>query len=256
VSLLVEAPPGRHLAQLHRDAGTFTESVFTFLEAGIRRGQGVVIIATPDNLERLSARLAQSKLDPRALQSADQLAMTDASAVVGQTRSNGSPQWARFRNALSVILDRVQNPIQGTRIYTEMSSVLWSEGNVEGAIHVEELWNTLIKARHLSLYCGYALDTQSEASYAGPLEEVGHAHTDILGTDDDERFGIALDQASKEIFGITLSQMAGMSRQDGARRFPSGQRTMLWVTRNLPMSTAQLAERARRYFQEGSRRGP
>jgi hypothetical protein len=43
--------------------------------------------------------------------------------------------------------------------------------------------------------------------------------------------------------------MTGVSKEDGAR-FPSGQRTMLWVKRNLPMSTAQLAERARHYFRD------
>ncbi|HLQ59995.1 MAG TPA: hypothetical protein VK113_10810, partial [Gemmatimonadales bacterium] len=56
------------------------------------------------------------------------------------------------------------------------------------------------------------------------------------------------DQASKEIFGIALTQMAGLSKQEETRRFPSGQRTMLWVKRNLPLSTPQLAERARHYF--------
>src|SRR5258706_4218382 len=101
-----------------------------------------------------------------------------------------------------------------------------------------------------SLYCGYTMDTQSESSYAGPLEELGRTHTDILGTPDDEQFGVALDRASKDIFGISLTQMAGVSRQEGARRLSSRQRTMLWVKRNLPMSTAQLAERARQYFRE------
>ena len=99
-----------------------------------------------------------------------------------------------------------------------------------------------------ALYCGYTMDTHCEKAYAAPLEELGRTHTDILGTPEDEQFGIALDRASKEIFGISLTQMAGVSRQDGARRFPSGQRAMLWVKRNLPMSTAQLAERARHYF--------
>ena len=77
---------------------------------------------------------------------------------------------------------------------------------------------------------------------------MGRTHSDILGTPEDERLGVALDRASKEIFGIPLTQMAGVSRHDGARRFPSGQRTMLWVKRNLPMSTAQLVARARKYF--------
>jgi len=41
-----------------------------------------------------------------------------------------------------------------------------------------------------------------------------------------------------------------VSKQDGERRFPTGQRTMLWVKRNLPSSTARLAERARHYFKD------
>jgi hypothetical protein len=153
------------------------------------------------------------------------------------------------------ILAHVQAFGRGIRVFVEMGGILWREGNTEGAVQLENLGNTLAGFHTFALYCGYTLDTQSEASYAGPLEDVGHAHTDILGTDDDERFSVALDRASKEIFGITLSQMAGMTNHDGARRFPSGQRTMLWVKRNLPLSTAQLAERARRYFHEpGSRR--
>jgi hypothetical protein len=94
------------------------------------------------------------------------------------------------------------------------------------------------------------MDTQSERSYAAPLEELGRTHSDILGTPEDEEFGVALDRASKEIFGISLTQMAGVSKEDETRRFPSGQRTMLWVKRNLPLSTSQLAERARHYFRD------
>ncbi|MEX2157583.1 MAG: hypothetical protein WD773_12190 [Gemmatimonadales bacterium] len=55
-----------------------------------------------------------------------------------------------------------------------------------------------------------------------------------MATVEDERFAAALDRASKEVFGISLSQMAGLGKQEGERRFPSGQRTMLWVQRNLP----------------------
>jgi hypothetical protein len=95
------------------------------------------------------------------------------------------------------------------------------------------------------------MDTHSEHVYAGPLEELGRTHSDILGTPEDERFGFALDRASKDIFGISLTQMAGMSRTSGARRFPSGQRTMIWVKRNLPLTSAQLVQKARQYSRTG-----
>jgi hypothetical protein len=90
------------------------------------------------------------------------------------------------------------------------------------------------------------------ACYAGPIEEIGRTHSDILGTADDERFRVALDSASRDVFGVPLSQMVGFSTpaNEGQGRFPSGQRTMLWVKRNLPSASSAVLERARRYYEE------
>jgi hypothetical protein len=253
---LAEAPAGRHFAQFHRTRETLTDAVFAFLEAGLRRDNSVLVIATSDQGQQLLERLSASKFHPQALRDSGQLGVLDAGKLLQQFMSNDEPEWGRFRGAILPVLSRMQPSGRGTRIYTELSGMLWQEGNTEAAIRVEELWNTLAASFQFSLYCGYTMDTHSEQSYAAPLEELGRTHSDIVGTPEDEQFGVALDRASKEIFGISLTQMAGVSRQDGARRFPSGQRAMLWVKRNLPMSTAQLAERARQYYQDAPRRTP
>jgi hypothetical protein len=252
-SLLTEAPTGRHFAQFHRQAETLTDSVLQFLEAGLRRGNSVLIIAPPDHVEQLVARLTANKFHPEALSNSGQLGILDAGKAIEGFTANDVPEWARFRATLTPVLSRMQPFGRGTRIYSEMASMLWRDENTAGAIRLEELWNALAGTHQFALYCGYTMDTHSERSYASPLEELGRTHSDILGTPEDERFGMALDRASKEIFGISLSQMAGVSRQDETRRFPSGQRIMLWVKRNLPMSTAQLAERARHYYQDAPR---
>src|SRR5438876_12004585 len=158
------------------------------------------------------------------------------------------PEWAPFRNALAPALSRLQPSGRGTRVYSELASALWQAGETAAAIRIEDFWNALAGTYPFSLYCGYTMDTQSEHSYAAPLEELGRTHSDIVGTPDDEQFGVALDRASKEIFGISLTQMSGVSRQDGARRFPSGQRPMLLEKRNLALPTARLAENAQQDF--------
>jgi hypothetical protein len=254
---LAEAPPGRHFAQFHRDTkgedrrrDTLTESALTFVEAGLRRGESVLVIAGADRRDRLFARLAAGKFSPHSLRDPGQLSVLDAGQITAQFVAGGLPEWAPFRNALAPVLSRLQPSGRGTRVYSDIGNALWQVGNTAAAIQVEDFWNTLAGTYPISLYCGYTMDTQSEHSYAAPLEELGRTHSDILGTPEDESFGVALDRASKEIFGISLTQMAGVSRQDGARRFPSGQRAMLWVKRNLPLSTAQLAERARHYFKD------
>jgi hypothetical protein len=248
-TLLSEAPVGRHFAQFHRDPAALAECLYVFVESGLRRGNSVAVLASPENGERLQERLGASSFHPRALRSSGQLEIVEAKPLLAEFMSDAMPEWGKFRAALSKILERIQPYGRGIRVYCEMASTLWSDGNHAAAVRLEELWNALSRVHFFALFSGYLLDTQREESFAGPLEELGRQFTDILGTNEDEQFGAALDRASKEIFGIALSQMAG-TKMDGARPFPSGLRTMLWVKRNLPMSTSRLAEQARRFYRE------
>lgn len=247
MTLLVEAPAGRHFAQLHRDIEALTESVFAFLEAGLRAGNSLLIIAPASRIERLFDRLAMGRVHPKSLSDSGQLAVMDSGPILDKLRSNGQSEWAHFRGMLSPVLSRLRPHGRGTRIYAELANVLWEAGETGAAIRLEDLWNTLAGAHAFSLFCGFTIDTHCEHAYAAPLEELGRTHSDILGSTQDEEFGVALDRASRELFGISVTQMAGGAGQDALHRFPSGQRTMLWVKRNLPMSTTQLVERARLY---------
>jgi hypothetical protein len=256
-NLLTAAPAGRHFAQFHRHTegqdrrrDTRTESALLFVETGLGRGDNVLVIVGADQRDRLFERLAAGKFAPQSLPDPEQLSVLDVGQITAQFVADGLPQWAPFRNALAPILSRLQVSRRGTRVYSEMANTVWQAGNTAAAIQIEDFWNALAATYSFSLYCGYTMDTHSEHAYAAPLEELGRTHSDILSTPEDERLGAALDRASKEIFGIPLTQMAGVSRQEGARRFPSGQRAMLWVKRNLPLSTPQLAERVRHYYND------
>ena len=239
----------RHIAHFHHHPEVLSAAAFTFLEGGLRAGNSVIVIATEANTERFLQRLGQGHFHPSALQQAGQLTFVDAEALLAEVTLNALPDWARFRSTLTAILDRVRTFGRGTRIYSDLAGTLWREGQAPAAIRLEELWNALARVAPISLFCGYVMDTQCEESYSGPLEELGRTHSEIVASDEDERFAAALDRASRDLFGISLSQMVGAVK-DGERRFPTGQRTMLWVKRNLPLSTTQLAERARRYYND------
>jgi hypothetical protein len=249
VTLLAEAPLGRHFAQVHRTLDTLVESAFAYLEGGVRRGNSLLVIAGGEQIDRLFDRLSAARLHPNALLKGGQFAVLESRAIQQQCVVNGLPEWAEFRKTLGPVLTQLQ-PGRGVRIYSELAGTLWEAGNAEAAIRLEDFWNAMAGAYSFSLFCAYTMDTLSEHTYGGPLEELGRTHSDILGTPEDEQFGAALDRASKEIFGISLTQMTGVTRPDSARRFPTGQRAMLWVKRNLPMSSSQLAQKARQYFKD------
>ena len=250
VNTLLTAPQlGRHIAHFHHHPDVLADSAFEFLEAGLRAGNSVIIVATEANTERFLHRLSRDGFHASALQQAGQLTFLDAAMLLDEISMNGLPDWTRFRRALTAILERVRAFGRGTRIYGDMAGELWRTGETAAAVRLEELWNAFGRIVPMSLYCSYVMDMKSEGSYTGPLEELGHTHTEIVATEEDDRFAVALDKASRDLFGISLTQMVGAAK-DGERRFPSGQRTMLWVTRNLPLSTPQLVERARRYYNE------
>lgn len=251
MTLLVEAPAGRHFAQFHNTPDSLTDAAVTFLEAGLRAGNSVLLITPAARVEQLFDRLASGKFHPKSLSDSGQLAVMDSAPIIDQFVNSSEVEWARFRGLLGPVLSRLRPYGRGTRIYGEITNVLWHAGEVDAAVRLEDLWNALAGSYSFSLFCGFTMDVRCEHAYVAPLEELGRTHSDILGTSEDEEFGVALDRASKELFGIPLTQMAGVARRDGIQRFPNGQRTMLWVKRNLPMTTTQLVERARQYFDTG-----
>lgn len=252
-ALLIEAPVNRHFAQLHRDPQDLTDAVTLYLQMGLRRGNGVVVIASPAHTDLFLSHLRADNLDPSAFLKSGQLELHDAELTLRKFMRNDTPDWEDFRHAMGAIFERVRAFGRGTtRAYGEMVNLLWQEGKQEAAIRLEEYWNELARLYPFSLFCSYMLDSHHDHAYNGPLEEIGRTHSDILGTPDDERFRVALDAASRDVFGVPLSEMVGFSRHrdSGEQRFPRGQRTMLWVKRNLPSASGAVLERARHYFDE------
>jgi hypothetical protein len=250
-ALLIDAPPNRHFAQLHRDPQTLTDAVTLYLQTGLRRGNGVVVIASRAHTDLFLTRLRADHLDPNAFLKSGQLELHGAELTLRKVMRNDTPHWDDFRRAMAAIFERVRAFGRGTtRAYSEMVNLLWQEGKQDAAIRLEEYLNELARLYPFSLFCSYMLDSHHDHAYNGPLEEIGRTHTDILETADDERFRAALDAASRDVFGVPLSEMVGFSRrrESGEQRFPSGQRTMLWVKRNLPSASAAVLERARRYY--------
>jgi len=151
VTLLVEAPVGRHFAQFHRHGNDLSDAVHTFLDAGLRRDQSVLIIAAPEQMDEYLDGLTRSKFHVKALTNSGQLGVVDAVRLLKECTPNGLPVWARFLGALVPMLTRLQPFGGGTRVYSQLSGLLWQDGNVDAAIRVEEMWNTLAASIPFSL---------------------------------------------------------------------------------------------------------
>src|SRR2546428_2069411 len=98
-NLLTVAPTGHHFAQFHRDTegqdrrrDTLTESALLFVEAGLRRGDSVVVIAGADQRDRLVERLAGGGFRPPSLPDPGQLSGVGAEEIPAQFVSGDPPR--------------------------------------------------------------------------------------------------------------------------------------------------------------------
>jgi hypothetical protein len=76
--LLIQAPVNRHFAQLHRDPEILADAVAIYLQTGLRRRNGVVVIATRRHTDLFLTRLRAEGLDPGAFLKCGQLELHDA----------------------------------------------------------------------------------------------------------------------------------------------------------------------------------
>src|SRR6266542_997404 len=188
-TLLIEGPVNRHFAQLHRDPEALTDAVNLYLQTGLRRGNGVVVIAARAHTDRFLTRLREDELDPGVFLKSGQLELHDAELTLRKFMCNETPDWEDFLRAMVSIFERVRAFGRGTtRVYDGMVNLLWHEGRPEAAIRVEEYWNDLERMYPFSLFCSYMLDLHDDHAYSGPLEGIGRTHSDIIGTAEDERF--------------------------------------------------------------------
>ena len=246
--LIINAPVGRHFAQLHRDSESCMDSVRQYVEIGLRRGNGVVAIATAANADRLLEMLTRDGLDAEAFRRRGQLALFDAHEMLGRLMKGDMPDWQEFRQSIGRILESVQAFGQtSARVYGEMVDILWRDGRVNAAIRLEEYWNELARHYPFSLFCRYFVDTYDARSYDMPLHEIGRTHSDVIETADDKAFHSVLAAAVRDIFGVSDPEVLHSTNGDGngSQQLPAAHQAALWILKNDATKLAAVLARAR-----------
>lgn len=182
-----------HIAQFYDSELYLAAAVSDFLAAGLRSGQPVLAIATPDHREAFSIRLRSKGLDVDRASQSGQLTMLDAAETLSSFMSDSVPDADRFKRAIGEVLARsvCGTNHSVTRAYGEMVDVLLKEGNVEGAIRVEELWNELAATHSFSLLCAYGMGNFRREAHSPGFEAICRQHLHVIPT---ERYTQASDE--------------------------------------------------------------
>jgi hypothetical protein len=181
---LLERPHSRgHFVQLYEaDEVALTKNVGLYLWEGLRRGEGAVVIVTPEHRELFSRHLDHLGADLPALLGSRQLVFWDAQQTLAQFMDAGQPDWRSFESAIRAAMRQVRpSPgSEGLRAYGEMVGILWKARQFAAAIRLEQLWNRLLEQSSFSLYCAHTRLMSLEKSLRSAISMACFARTPIL----------------------------------------------------------------------------
>jgi hypothetical protein len=153
--------PNDHFVEIYDDDESLLDSVRTFITIGISRDEPAIVIAEPSHREALKARLNRS-VDLRRACERGLYVSLDAAETLAQFMNDGVPDLVPFENVLGDLLRPVTTAGKTPRVFGEMVALLWREGNVAGALALEDLWNQLSLTYPFRLFCGYPEGAFSE----------------------------------------------------------------------------------------------
>jgi hypothetical protein len=178
--LLDHAEPEEHLVQLYGgDHQLLVRNVSRYLVEGLKRGDGLVMIATSEHSEAIVRQLAEESAEASEALRGGRLVVLDAQTTLNRFMVDGQPDRDLFRTVVGSVLQGVHaRAVTGKiRAFGEMVGILWVDGRHAAAARLERYWNELLAGNTFSLFCAYPIDIFDGGSQPSGLEAVLCAHT-------------------------------------------------------------------------------
>jgi hypothetical protein len=178
---LLEKPGCEHFVQFYdrADETALTSNVGQYLADGVNRGDGVLIITTPEHRNLFFRKLESLGIDPSAALKDGQLLALDAQETLSRFFMSGWPDWNRFESVIGEAVRQLKRNSDAAafRAYGEMVDLLWRNRQFTAALRLEHFWNKLLSRFSFSLYCAYATDLTHEKSRNATMKDILAAHT-------------------------------------------------------------------------------
>jgi len=172
--------------QFYQGEDFLVREVTKFLSEGIRAGQPLIIVATESHRKQFAGELRRLGFDADEHYFGSNAIWLDARGTLSEFMEGGMPDRERFEATLGPVFGRLlgNRSYLVARAYGEMVDVLWKDGNIEGAIALEEMWNALAARYSFTLLCAYAMGNFYKEAHTASFQRICAQHTHALPTEE------------------------------------------------------------------------
>jgi len=165
-ALLVNPHPCNHIVYPYTDENLVGQAVCLYASAGLKAGEGVVLIMTAGHYGPIRHRLLTEGLDPEEYERMGRLVCLKTEDLLTQLITDGCVNEDLFKVIIGRLITRARESssdryLGKVRLFGEMVSQLRST-SLTATTRMEELWNDVINAHSVPLLCTYALDHPNE----------------------------------------------------------------------------------------------
>jgi len=177
-----------HIVQLFDTDASLASAVASYFADGFQRGDTLLMVARQAHWRATAKRLAKRGVDVDQAIHGRRLIVLDAATTLGSFMRRGSVDTELFEEVVGSAVRQLAATGPCLRIYGEMVDLLAEEGNLDGALHLETLWNDLARRYSFTLLCGYASAHFTSRDTVEALKGICGAHShlqrksiDVLG---------------------------------------------------------------------------
>jgi hypothetical protein len=153
------------------------------VDAALKAGNAVVVIATKAHLNGLLARLQERGGEIAAALGDGRYLPIEVAQLLSTFMVNGLPDPARFRNAayelVAAAFKAAKSEHRKVVACGECAPTLWAQGQTDAAIQLEHLWDGIAKRYDVDTLCGYVLTSFRHEHKSEPYERICAEHSTL-----------------------------------------------------------------------------
>src|SRR5712692_4119753 len=147
-AILANPHPCGHIVYPYTDENLVGQAVCLFASAGLRDGEGVVLIMTNAHCEPIRLRLQTEGFNVEAYERSGQLTCVTTDDLLGKFMLGGRLDEVLFRSTIGWLIDHARESVSHgrsgkVRVFGEMVSQLRTT-DLTATTRLEELWNEVI----------------------------------------------------------------------------------------------------------------
>jgi DNA-binding NarL/FixJ family response regulator len=148
-----------HELQIYSNHEYFLDGFTSFVSAGLNAGNAVVVLATEAHRQGLAQKLQTQGFDLDTLIKSGSYISIDAWKTLSSFMVDDQPDSDQLGSVVSSLVKKVSKAPNGAtrRVIAcgECAPFLWTQGKLDAALQVEELWDAASHKYGLSSLCGY-----------------------------------------------------------------------------------------------------